>query len=244
MSAAAAESQAPRFVIFNADDFGYSRGINRGIAEAHEHGVVTAATLIVNAPASAEAALLARRLPRLSLGLHVNFTDEARRLIDLDDLGACRTELWRQFARFVELVGRPPTHLDSHQHVHRHPQRVLLFEELAAEHGLPLRDHPPVVFKGGFYAQWEYGVSEPEKVGLEALERMLRDEIGAGVHELACHPGYVDPALEAVYHADRERELRTLTDPRVPAILAEEGIRLISYHELRATLETLHERAA
>jgi predicted glycoside hydrolase/deacetylase ChbG (UPF0249 family) len=240
----AARDASRRFVIFNADDFGYSRGINRGVVEAHERGVVTAATLIVNAPASAEAVRLARRLPRLSLGLHVNFTDEARRLIDLDDMDACRAELRRQFARFVDLAGRAPTHLDSHQHVHRHPQRVKLFQELAAEHGLPLRDHSPVVFKGGFYAQWEYGVSDPDKVGVGALERILRTEIGDGVHEMACHPGYVDPALAAVYHADREHELRTLTDPRIPAVLAEEGIRLISYHELGRALQVLHGRAA
>jgi predicted glycoside hydrolase/deacetylase ChbG (UPF0249 family) len=221
-----------RFVIFNADDFGYSRGINRGIVEAHDAGVVTAATLVVNGPAAEEAAQLARARPGLSVGLHVNFTNEAQRLVDLEDRDACRAELRAQYARFLDLVGHQPTHLDSHQHVHRHPMRRGLFEELADEQGLPLRDRPPVVFKGGFYGQWTYGVFEPEKVAFEALERILRKEIGEGIYEMSCHPGYRDPALEAVYHHEREHELRTLVDPRLPPLLEELGIALVSYREL------------
>jgi predicted glycoside hydrolase/deacetylase ChbG (UPF0249 family) len=226
-----------RFVIFNADDFGYSRGINRGIVEAHDAGVVTAATLVVNGRAAEEAALLARARPGLSVGLHVNFTNEAQRLVDLEDRDACRAELRAQYARFLELVGRKPTHLDSHQHVHRHHMRRGLFEELADEQALPLRDRPPVVFKGGFYGQWTYGVFEPEKVSFEALERILRNEIGEGIFEMSCHPGYRDPALEAVYHDEREHELRTLTDPRLRPLLAELGIALVSYLELARARE-------
>jgi predicted glycoside hydrolase/deacetylase ChbG (UPF0249 family) len=224
----------PRFVIFNAEDFGCSRGINRGVIEAHERGVVTSASLVVEAAATQEAVELARRHPRLALGLDVSFTDESRPLIDLEDPAACRAELWRQYARFRELTGRKPSHLDSHHHVHRHAVRRRLFEELADAEGLPLRDRPPVTFKGGFYGQWEHGVFDPEKVSLAALERILRHEIEGGLYELACHPGYFDPAFEAVYHREREHELRTLTDPRLPALLAELGLRLISFAELGA----------
>jgi predicted glycoside hydrolase/deacetylase ChbG (UPF0249 family) len=226
-----------RCVIFNADDFGYSRGINRGIVEAHDAGVVTAATLVVNGRAAEEAVRLARARPGLSVGLHVNFTNEAQRLVDLEDREACRAELRAQYARFLELVGRKPTHLDSHQHVHRHHMRRGLFEELADEEGLPLRDRPPVVFKGGFYGQWTYGVFEPEKVSFEAIERILRHEIADGIYEMSCHPGYHDPELEAVYHREREHELATLTDPRLRLLLDELGIALVSYRDLARTME-------
>jgi len=219
-------------VIFNADDFGYSRGINRGIIEAHERGVVTSATLVVNGAATEHAVGLAQAHPKLAVGLHVNFTNEAERLIDLESRDACRAELRRQYERFLYLMDGKPTHLDSHQHVHRHPMRRGLFQELAAEEGIPLRDQPPVIFKGGFYAQWEYGVSTPDKVGLDALVRILSREIGDGIYEMSCHPGYYDPSLEAVYHADREHELRTLTDPRLPGLIGDLGIQLLSYREL------------
>lgn len=226
-----------RYVIFNADDFGYSRGINRGILEGHHRGVITSATLVVNGMATEEAARLARACPRLAVGLHVNFTNEADRLLDLEDADACRGELRLQFARFCDLMGGKPTHLDSHQHVHRHHMRRRLFEELADEEGLPLRDRPPVVFKGGFYAQWTYGVFEPEKVSFEALERILRHEISDGIYEMSCHPGYYDAALQAVYHREREAELRTLTEPRLRPLLDELGIALISYRELGRAMQ-------
>jgi predicted glycoside hydrolase/deacetylase ChbG (UPF0249 family) len=232
-----------KVVIFNADDFGYGRGINRGIIEAHERGVVTSTSLMVNTPATREAVELASAWPALSIGLHVNFTNEAERLIDFYDPRVARDELRRQFDVFVGLMGGLPTHLDSHQHVHRVRECRAAFEELAAEHGLHLRDAPPVTYKGGFYGQWEYGVSDPEKVSFEALERILRQEIAAGFYEMCVHPGYVDTAFESVYHADRERELATLTDPRVRALLAEEGIRLIGYRDLAAALSEAGEPA-
>jgi chitin disaccharide deacetylase len=228
-----------KFVIINADDFGYTRGINRGIAEAHRSGVVTSATLIVNGLATEEAVRMARDLPGLSLGLHVNFTNEAQRLVEFDDAKVASAEMRRQLDRFVSLLGRLPSHLDSHQHVHRHPARRPIFEQLAAEHGLPLRDTPPVVFKGGFYAQWEYGVSDPSKVSVDALERMIREEVKDGITELGCHPGYFDEAMEIVYHRDRETELRTLCHPRVREVLREEGIRLIGFQQLGEALAAL-----
>jgi chitin disaccharide deacetylase len=228
-----------RYAIFNADDFGYSRGINRGIVRAHEAGVVTSTTFMVNGAAAAEAVRIARDLPTLSVGLHVNFTNEAQCFVDLEDPRAIRTELRGQFERYVDLVGGLPTHVDSHQHIHRDRRVRPFFEELADEFRLPLRDRPPVAFKGGFYSQWEYGVSDRSKVSLEALERILRRELTGGIYEMSCHPGYVDPEFHCVYHEDREWELATLCDPRLPGILEDAGITLIGYRQLPAAVATL-----
>ena len=104
---------------------------------------------------------------------------------------------------------------------------------------MPLRDNPPVVFKGGFYGQWEYGVSDPTKVSMEAIERIIRNELTGGIYEMACHPGYFDEAMEMVYHRDRELELRTLRDPRLRAILGEEGIRLIGFRQLAEAIKAI-----
>src|ERR1043165_1332955 len=98
-----------KYLIVNADDFGAGRGINRGIIEAHRHGIVTSTSLMMNTPFSAEAVKLAGEAWDLSVGLHATlpkeFTAEPER---------AREELHRQFARFVELTKRLPTHLDSH----------------------------------------------------------------------------------------------------------------------------------
>jgi predicted glycoside hydrolase/deacetylase ChbG (UPF0249 family) len=61
-----------RGLIVNADDFGQSAGVNRGVIAAHERGVVTSASLMVRWPAAEEAASYARQRPGMSLGLHVD----------------------------------------------------------------------------------------------------------------------------------------------------------------------------
>ncbi|MGH7415830.1 MAG: carbohydrate deacetylase [Candidatus Rokuibacteriota bacterium] len=223
----------------NADDFGYGGGVNRAIAQLHDRGVVTSAGLMVNTPGTAEAVALAAGRPRLSLGLHVNFTNEAQRLVEFDDPAVCRRELQRQFDHVVALTGGLPTHLDSHQHVHRRPGCQPSFRELAQEHALPLRDRAPVTFKGGFYAQWEYGVSQPENVSFDALTRILSTELTRGIYELAVHPGYHDAHAEYVYHRDREWERETLSDPRLPGLLRDQAIELISYRQLKGAVAQL-----
>ena len=126
-----------RALIVNADDFGLTAGINHGIAQAHEEGIVTSASLMTEQPAAEAAAAYARAHPDLSVGLHVDLgewkfeADEWRQLYERSQDG--------QLERFRELVGRDPTHLDSHQHVHlREPARSALIE-LAAELGVALR---------------------------------------------------------------------------------------------------------
>ena len=233
-----------KFLIINADDFGYGCGVNRAIALLHDQGVVTSAGLMVNTPGTVEAVALAAARPRLSLGLHVNFTNEAQRLVEFDDPEVCRRELRRQFDHFVALTGRPPTHLDSHQHVHRRPRCQPSFLELALEYGLPLRDRPPVTFKGGFYGQWEYGISQPEKVSFEALTSIVSTELRHGIYELAVHPGYLDADADYVYHRDREWERATLADPRLPALLRDQAVELISYHDLERAVACLDGSAA
>src|SRR2546430_6336748 len=76
-----------KYLIVNADDFGASRGINRGIIEAHQRGVLTSTSLLVNAAASGEAAELSRSAPGLSVGLHADVRDELKGTTDARRLG-------------------------------------------------------------------------------------------------------------------------------------------------------------
>src|ERR1041385_8110243 len=105
-----------KFLIVNADDFGASRGINRGILEAHQHGILTSTSLLVNTASSVEAAALSRRVPRLSVGLHADLRSQLND--PATDSRALRDEMEKQLSRFGELMGRSPTHVDSHHNVH------------------------------------------------------------------------------------------------------------------------------
>jgi predicted glycoside hydrolase/deacetylase ChbG (UPF0249 family) len=206
-----------RRLIVNADDFGLTAGVNRAVAEAHRDGVLTSASLMVLEPGAEEAARLAAELPELSVGLHA-VADPSHTLDD-------------QVARFRELLGRAPTHLDSHHNAHRDPTLAAGFVRAADELSIPLREHSPVRYFSNFYGSWG-GESHPEQVSVESLIGMLDQEVGDGWTEIATHPGYADSELRSSYFAEREVELRTLCDPRVRAAIEERGIELTGFAAL------------
>ena len=227
-----------KYLIVNGDDFGASRGTNRGIIEAHRRGILTSASLIVNAPWSKEAASLSRAAPDLSVGLHIHLMNEGKNPVADPAADGCRTELYRQFFRFQELAGHLPTHLDSHHNMHRDPRLLPHFLDLARQYGLPLREHSPLRYFSKFYGQWG-GETHLEQISVESLVRMLGTEVQEGITELSCHPGYVDLDFSSGYSAEREIELRTLCDPRTCQALAQQSIQLVSFHDLGDLLASL-----
>ena len=134
-----------RRLIINADDFGLTSGVNRGIAEASSRGVVTSATIMANAQAFAEAAALAGDSTTLKAGCHVVLIDGEPVALDLPSLtnGASRfrsslkdfagaavrnriaaEEIQREAeAQIRKIQGRGVTltHVDSHKHTHMFP---------------------------------------------------------------------------------------------------------------------------
>jgi predicted glycoside hydrolase/deacetylase ChbG (UPF0249 family) len=225
-----------KLLIVNADDFGASRGINRGILEAHRRGILTSTSLLVNRRWSEEAAALGRDAPELSVGLHVELRDGRGSPAALPP--QLREALRTQLERFQELTGRRPTHIDSHHNVHRRTQALPEFVDFAKRCGLPLREHSPVRYFSKFYGQWG-GQTHLEQISVESLARMLETEIGEGITELSCHPGYAEPDYTGSYSGERETELRTLCDPVIREVLAARSIQLTSYHELGALLASV-----
>jgi predicted glycoside hydrolase/deacetylase ChbG (UPF0249 family) len=216
-------------LIVNADDFGASPGVNRGILECHLNGILTSASLMVTGAASGDAAAIAREHPDLSVGLHWDVWGEDEREFDTRDHDAVRDEFHRQLEAFDKLMGRSPTHVDSHRHAHREEHLMPVFHELVEPLGVPLRGDGRVRFLGGFYAQWEWKVTNLEHVSVPFLEGMLAHEVPEGWTELSCHPGYADEGYSAVYLAEREAELSTLTDPRIRDAVDRNDILLTSY---------------
>jgi predicted glycoside hydrolase/deacetylase ChbG (UPF0249 family) len=232
---------ASRYLIVNADDFGQGPGVNRGIIEAHERGIVTSTSLMVRWPAATEAASLARAHPSLSIGLHVDLGEWAYTgdrwvlvytVVAVDDRAAVEEEVVRQLATFRSLVGRDPTHLDSHQHVHcEEPARSILIG-IAKRLHVPLRHHSARVrYCGSFYGQSGKGEPLPERISVEGLLETLAG-LPPSFTELGCHPG-VGEELMTMYSSQRAQEMRTLCDPRVRAALKSEGIELRSFTALK-----------
>ena len=94
---------AKRYLIVNADDFGLSAGVNRGVIEAHERGIVTSASLMVRPPAAAEAAADARAYPELSLGLHVDLGEWSYREGEWVAAGRARSYVNQRVGRVKRL---------------------------------------------------------------------------------------------------------------------------------------------
>jgi chitin disaccharide deacetylase len=149
-------------LIINADDFGLCEGVNKGIVEAHTKGVLTSTTIMANMPATEQAVDLAKNLPTLGVGVHLNLTagkplcqDNTVKLI-LNSRGhfalspgklalaslitgkaraAIETELASQIQWLID-KGIKPTHLDSHKHIHSFPTIFPIVCRLAKRFGI------------------------------------------------------------------------------------------------------------
>lgn len=228
---------SPRRLIVNADDFGLSAGVNRGIAQAHEHGILTSASMMVRACHAQEAAAYAHAHPELSVGLHVDLSEwhyagelwvAAYEVVPTDDEVAVGAEVAAQVERFCALMGREPTHLDAHKHAHREePARSVVLEH-GERLGVPVRSFTPSLrYEGGFYGKGERGEPWPEGITPEALCALLH-ALPSGASELGCHPA-IDDESGSSYGVERTVETATLCDPRVRDVLREEDIALRSY---------------
>jgi predicted glycoside hydrolase/deacetylase ChbG (UPF0249 family) len=229
--------QPKKYLIVNADDFGQSSGVNRGIIEAHERGIVTSASLMVRWPGAGEAAAYSRRKPNLSLGLHVDlgewiYTGGAwmplYEVAPLCNSEAVRKEVTVQLATFRRLTDRDPSHLDSHQQVHQREPLQSILMEMASRMGVPLRHFSSEVrYCGDFYGQTPEGSSIPGRIAVEALIKII-SHVPIGCTELSCHPGFATD-LDTMYRDERAEEVKVLCDPRLRAAIGVMNVELCSF---------------
>ena len=151
-----------RSLIVNADDLGWTAGVNRGIAEAHQNGIVTSTSLLANGPAFAGGVNTAGELPGLGVGVHLNLSDgpptapadQVKSLLNekgefagspenlLLRLSAKRLDTqeveneWDAQIAKVRAAGIHPTHLDGHKHVQMLPGLYEIALRLAKKHGI------------------------------------------------------------------------------------------------------------
>ena len=229
---------ATRRLVVNADDFGLSPEVNAGILHAHRHGIVTSTSLMVRGRCAAQAVAGAAAHPQLALGLHVDLGEWActsgrwhavYAVVDTADATAVAAELERQLDRFRALTGRDPTHLDSHQHVHRDEPVRSIMGVRARELRIPLRHHGRVQYCGAFYGQGRDGAPNRGAVSAAALTTLIQ-RLPQGVTELCCHPAAA-PFSGSAYGDERLAELEALCDPVVRRALDDGGVWLSTFDE-------------
>ena len=229
----------PRYLIVNADDFGLSDGVNRGIIHGHECGIVTSASFMVDGQAVSMAAAYGRAHPEFSIGLHVDlsewiYTDDrwipVYERVQLEDRHVVAEEVSRQLSLFHRLLQKDPTHLDSHQHVHRHAIVQSILFQIAQDLNIPLRQHCTVHYCGAFYGQTGEGIPLPDAITRQGFCRILKT-LPAGISEMSCHPAEGSD-LKTMYSIERALELRVLCDPSIRDAIKAEGIELRSFSNI------------
>ena len=160
-----------RRLIVNADDFGFTAGVNRAIVEAHTRGIVTSSTLMANGRAFEDAVRMARSVPRLSVGCHVMLIDgepvlDAKRLPSITsahfngarfrdglqsfaaralagrlDPGEIEAEASAQI-RKLQSAGIAVSHVDTHKHTHLFPAVLRPLLRAARAWGVPAIRNP------------------------------------------------------------------------------------------------------
>jgi predicted glycoside hydrolase/deacetylase ChbG (UPF0249 family) len=174
-------------LVVNADDFGFTPDVNRGIQEAHREGILTATTLMANGEAFDDAVRLARDTPSLDVGCHLVLISGRSLLPPYAPLPATTPQLLRALAvRSIRVydelaaqvgkilgTGLQPTHLDTHKHTHLAPPVLDAVARLAEEFGIrwvrrPF-DIPLTGQRGG--ASWLEGVLKRATSGSLQLMR-------------------------------------------------------------------------
>lgn len=245
-----------RRLIVNADDFGLTRGVSEGILAAHQHGIVTSATVLVNRPIEPD---LVERLSACGIGagLHVTLTlgapitgaaslsgEDGRFFRDprqvavrarADDV---RREIEAQIDAFERLFGRVPTHLDTHHHVGTLPPISGIVLALAQQRGIAVRSQNGTARAAARAAGLRttdhfFGESGPDAFWTVARTLGHLRRLPAGSSEFMTHPGYFDDGLAGSrYGRQRETELVGVGSPAARAAVEALGITLADFRDL------------
>lgn len=148
-----------RRLIINADDFGLTEGVSRGIIQAHLEGLVTSTTFMTNFPWAPQMAPLLAEAPELAVGIHLNLTTgrpllpatEVPTLVNKEgnfckafthliarvDPAEVEREWAAQIERGIGLLRRLPTHLDTHRYLQGYPAFAGVMLRLAERYAIP-----------------------------------------------------------------------------------------------------------
>jgi predicted glycoside hydrolase/deacetylase ChbG (UPF0249 family) len=232
-----------KYLITNADDFGFTRDVNEGIVHAHRQGILTATTLMATGAAFDHAVGLARENPELDVGVHLvlvgseGYPATVARLVA--SLGSIRIydELARQIGKVLD-AGIRPTHLDTHKHTHVLPPVLAAVARLAEEFKIPWVRRPlanplqGVLTRHGCRTTDHFaGFAITGRYDAARLAKLIR-RLPEGLTEFMCHPGFCTAELERAHtrlKASRRRELDALTSPEVRAALLESNVTLTRF---------------
>ncbi|MGN6715272.1 chitin disaccharide deacetylase [Anaerocolumna jejuensis] len=211
-------------LILNADDFGYSKGVNYGVIEASQNGIVQSSTIMAGMPGFDHAVLLAHENPNLRIGVHLmlttgksiikthkTITDEHSNFFHPNELFAKLKnneidlkEVEDEFEAQIQKVfaaGIVPDHFDSHHFIHTSQSIIMVFLRLAQKYNVKVRlgkqSIPPdsnLDIKTTEVFSSEF---YDENANIDYLLKILKTNIAKHTEslEVMCHPAYIDFTL-------------------------------------------------
>ena len=228
-----------KYLIVNADDFNLTRGTDRAILECHDQGIVSSTTVLVTLPLSASTAKSLKSRPLFGKGIHLSLTlgdavspktpfqlkrDLLKRIEKIPTKVAER-EYEAQILKFKRLIGRLPSHMDTHHHIQVHPNILSAIKRLSKKYQIPFRGNTHYLFED----------LDPAKHWTS--EKFIRclNKLPSGISEIMVHPGYVDHDLKSIssFQKGREVERKILTGSKAKDLLEKLNIKLINFNDLR-----------
>lgn len=248
-------------LIVNADDFGYSKGVNLGIIEAYQNGIVTSTTIMPGLEGFDHAVRLAEENPGLGVGIHLTLTagksvggpyktitdehgnfmrlSEFTAKLDKIDPGEVLAEYEAQIMKVMD-TSIVPDHFDSHHHTHTLPGIFEIFKRVTLKYGVGARVFSRKGLIGDFatiktpdnFSDSFYG----DSATLEHLGKILGQNNTDSL-EIMCHPAYVDYSLCAgsSYAVQRVNELHVLTTKGIREQIIQKGYSLGTFADLKYT---------
>lgn len=240
-------------LIINADDFGYSNGVNYGIIDAYKNGILTSTTLMINMSGTIHAVELMKENPELAVGLHLNISlgrplTDGKTLVDengffmkpdilpkgyLYDEDELRAEVKAQYGKYLKIVGKKPSHLDSHLFsTDKVPQMRKIASELALENDIPMRNFDIDEYNHVEFINYRNYNAKPT---LDYIVDFFEDIIKNEYVEIMTHPGYVDYSLNnnSSYNIQRTNEVEFLTSDAIRNLIKKNNVNLITYNDVR-----------
>ncbi|WP_103981247.1 carbohydrate deacetylase [Helcococcus massiliensis] len=248
-------------LIINADDFGYGKGVNMGIIEAYQNGVLTSTTLMAGMPGFDQAVKLAKDNPGLGVGVHLTLTcgypaskglktivDDEGAFLNLsfyekkDNLNLINLdEVYKEWKAQIDKVidsGINPTHIDSHHHINSVGELKKIYLRLADEYSLPVRNNfnLPEGYKSTskMMDYFDHIGSNKEIWRHMDTNNLIRDCKIYDSIEIMCHPAYVDSFLveNSSYTLGRTSTLKELLSPEIKKLLEDNEIELVTFRDI------------
>ena len=203
-----------KYLIVNADDFGYSSGVNKGIIKAHIEGIVTSTSVMVDAVTAYEAKDLVQ-YQGLAVGLHFVPSEST----------PIAVELQRQVDKLIAITGKQPSHIDIHKVREGDIDLKDTVNIYAHANSIPTRYSGTAKFISSFFGPHAAG-----DVSVAQLKKSI-SEATEPYNELMCHVGFADEYLlsHSSYSTLRENELESVCDNTIKEFINKLGLKLANW---------------